>query len=44
MSQEQRYGQDQYELCNKAVYHITRNGNASLVFTDLFFQIAKIAA
>lgn len=33
-----------YELCNKAVYHITRNGNASLVFTDLFFQIAKVAA
>ena len=29
------------ELCNKAIYHITRNGNSSLVFTDLYFQMAK---
>ena len=29
------------ELCNIAIYHITRNGNSSLVFTDLYFQMAK---
>ena len=29
------------ELCNKAIYHITRNGNSSLIFTDLYFQLAK---
>ena len=29
------------ELCNKAIYHIIRNGNSSLVFTDLYFQLAK---
>ncbi len=26
--------------CNKALYHISRNGNSSLVFTDLFFKMA----
>lgn len=29
------------ELCNQAVYHISRNGNSALVFTDLYFQLAK---
>lgn len=29
------------ELCNKAIYHVTRNGNSSLIFTDLYFQLAK---
>lgn len=29
------------ELCNQAAYHVTRNGNSSLIFTDLYFQLAK---
>ena len=29
------------ELCNKAIYHIARNGNSSIIFTDLYFQLAK---
>ena len=29
------------ELCNQAVYHISRNGNSSLIFTDLYFQLVK---
>ena len=29
------------ELCNTAIYHITRNGNSSIIFTDLYFQLAK---
>jgi hypothetical protein len=29
------------ELCNQAVYHIARNGNSSLIFTDLYFQLVK---
>ena len=29
------------ELCNKAIYHITRNGNSSIILTDLYFQLAK---
>lgn len=29
------------ELCNTAIYHITRNGNSSLILTDLYFQLAK---
>ena len=29
------------ELCNKAIYHVIRNGNSSLIFTDLYFQMAK---
>ncbi len=29
------------ELCNTAIYHVTRNGNSSLIFTDLYFQLAK---
>lgn len=29
------------ELCNKAIYHVSRNGNSSLIFTDLYFQLAK---
>ena len=29
------------ELCNKAIYHITRNGNSSIIFTDLYFQLVK---
>lgn len=29
------------ELCNKAIYHISRNGNSSLIFTDLYFQLVK---
>lgn len=27
--------------CNKALYHIGRNGNSSLIFTDLYFKIAS---
>lgn len=27
--------------CNKAVYHISRNGNGNLVFTDLLFKLAN---
>lgn len=30
------------DLCNTALYHITRNGNTSLVLTDLYFQFAKV--
>ncbi len=26
--------------CNKALYHIGRNGNSALIFTDLFFKLA----
>lgn len=26
--------------CNKAIYHIERNANSSMVFTDLYFKIA----
>ena len=29
------------ELCNKAIYHVARNGNSSLIFTDLYFQLVK---
>ena len=29
------------ELCNKAIYHVSRNGNSSLIFTDLYFQLVK---
>lgn len=28
------------ELCNTAIYHVSRNGNASIIFTDLYFKIA----
>ena len=28
-------------LCNEALYHVTRNGNSSLIFTDLYFQMAN---
>ncbi|HNW67488.1 MAG TPA: hypothetical protein PKK66_01375 [Bacteroidales bacterium] len=27
--------------CNKAIYHIERNANSGLVFTDLYFKIAQ---
>ena len=29
------------ELCNQAAYHVARNGNSALIFTDLYFQLAK---
>lgn len=29
------------ELCNKAIYHVGRNGNSSLILNDLYFQLAK---
>lgn len=29
------------EICNEACYHIARNGNSALIFTDLYFQLAK---
>ena len=29
------------ELCNKAIYHVIRNGNSQIIFTDLYFQMAK---
>ncbi len=32
------------ELCNTAAYHISRNGNTSLVLTDLYFQISQNVA
>lgn len=28
-------------LCNEALYHITRNGNSSLIFTDLYFKLSN---
>lgn len=28
------------EECNKALYHISRNGNSALIFTDLYFKMA----
>ncbi len=28
------------EECNKAFYHVSRNGNSNLIFTDLFFKLA----
>ncbi len=27
--------------CNKALYHIGRNGNTALIFTDLYFKLAE---
>ena len=29
------------ELCNQAGYHISRNANSAIVFTDLYFQLAN---
>ena len=29
------------ELCNEALYHIARNGNTSLILTDLYFKLVK---
>lgn len=29
------------DLCNEALYHITRNGNSSLIFTDLYFKLVN---
>ncbi len=29
------------EECNNAIYHINRNGNSSLIFTDLYFRLAN---
>jgi len=29
------------DLCNTALYHISRNGNTALILTDLYFQLAK---
>ena len=29
------------DLCNEALYHITRNGNTSLILTDLYFKLAN---
>ncbi len=29
------------DLCNTAAYHLARNGNAALVLTDLYFQLAQ---
>ena len=29
------------EECNKALYHIGRNGNTALIFTDLYFKMAS---
>ena len=28
------------EECNKALYHIGRNGNTSIILTDLYFKMA----
>lgn len=30
--------------CNSAIYHIERNGNSNLVFTDLYLKLAQIVA
>lgn len=30
-----------YNLCEKAIYHLERNVNTMLVFTDLYFNIAR---
>ena len=29
------------DLCNEALYHIARNGNTSLILTDLYFKLVK---
>ena len=28
------------EECNKALYHISRNGNTAIILTDLIFKLA----
>lgn len=30
--------------CNSAIYHIERNGNSNLIFTDLYLKLAQIVA
>ncbi len=33
-----------FDECNKTSYHIERNGNSSLVFTDWYLKVAKLIA
>ena len=33
-----------YNECNKAIYHLERNANTMLVFTDLYFKLAQFFA
>jgi len=28
--------------CNQALYHIERNGNSTLVFTDFYLKVSKL--
>ena len=30
--------------CNSAIYHIERNGNSALVFTDLYLKLSQIVS
>jgi len=30
--------------CNQALYHIERNGNSTLVFTDFYLKISRLLA
>ena len=33
-----------FDECNKTLYHIERNGNSSLVFTDWYLKVAELIA
>ena len=33
-----------YNECNKATYHLERNANTMLVFTDFYFKLAQFFA
>lgn len=33
-----------FDECNKALYHIERNGNSSLVFTDWYLKVSELIA
>jgi DNA polymerase-3 subunit delta' len=33
-----------YNECNKATYHLERNANTMLVFTDFYFKLAQYFA
>ena len=33
-----------FDECNRTIYHIERNGNSSLVFTDWYLKVAELIA
>jgi len=33
-----------FDECNRTMYHIERNGNSSLVFTDWYLKVAELIA